>query len=600
MPKRTHPHVLRDLPHVLKTAGRTERAIIAVVAGSGLVARSARDGDADLLMVLSAGYFRNLGAGSLASLMPYANSNDLTERLLTEQILPCSEGTPVIAGVCPTDPIRPVSEVLQRFASLGVKGITNWPAMGFIDGVFGQLLKAEGVGVDAEVALLKEAKQHGLAAFGFALDADTALCFAKSGADALILDLGLTRQLDDVRERGDHIQRAIVRLQAMLAAVESSGCRPLLLCFGGPIVAPEDLDQIYRQCEIDGFAGGSVFERLPVHEAITTTVRRFKSTPIHSHASKAETGFGELIGQSRAMKDVFRIIRQVAPHDANVCIEGETGTGKELAATLLHRHSARSRGPLITLNCGAIPEPLLESELFGHEKGAFTGAHRQRMGKFELAHGGTLFLDEIGDLSPHGQVALLRAIQQREITRVGGDSTIPVDVRIISASHQSLAQLIREKKFREDLFYRLNHISIHMPSLRERMEDLRLLSDAIVERLKVQLNRKAIGLSQRFIEKLESHAWPGNIRELEHVLHQSALLEDSLVLTGRHFTPSPHSAEPSQLLKPSHADPRASGRLAETAREAIVNAHGNKSRAAAQLGISRKTLYAWLRADATP
>lgn len=596
MPKRSNSHVASDLPHILAVAGRAERAVIAAVAGSGLVARSAREGGADLLMVLSAGYFRNLGAGSLASLMPYANSNDLTERLLTEQILPCSETLPVIAGVCPTDPIRSVPEVLKTFASLGVKGITNWPAMGFIDGKFGQLLKAEGLGVDAEIELLKEVKRQGLAAFGFALDANSALQFAKVGADALILDLGLTRQLDDVVERGDHLQRAIVRLQAMLSAVQSTGTRPLLLCFGGPIVAPEDLDQIYRQCDIDGFAGGSVFERLPVQDVITSTVRRFKSTAIHSHTNRAETGFGELLGQSRAMKEVFRIIRQVAPHDANVCIEGETGTGKELAATLLHCHSARNRGPLITLNCGAIPESLLESELFGHEKGAFTGAHRQRMGKFELAHGGTLFLDEIGDLSSHGQVALLRAIQQREITRVGGDTTIPVDVRIISASHQSLAQLIREKRFREDLFYRLNHIAIHMPALRERMEDLRLLSDAVLERLKVQLNRKSVGLSQRFIEKLESHAWPGNIRELEHVLHQAALLEDSLVLTGRYFTPSPRSAE-AQALKPL-ANARTSERLAETAREAIANAHGNKSQAAAQLGISRKTLYAWLKADA--
>jgi len=261
----------------------------------------------------------------------------------------------------------------------------------------------------------------------------------------------------------------------------------------------------------------------------------------------------------------------------------------------LHRHSARSRGPLITLNCGAIPDSLLESELFGHEKGAFTGAHRQRLGKFELAHRGTLFLDEIGDLSPHGQVALLRAIQQREITRVGGDVTIPVDVRIITASHQSLPQLIREKRFREDLFYRLNHISIRMPALRERMDDLHLLSDAILARLKVQLNRKAIGLSRRFVEKLALHTWPGNVRELEHVLRQAALLEESLVLSGRHFTPQPLSAEAVPGSRPSPTDRKTSDRLGETARDAIANALGNKSRAAAQLGISRKTLYAWLR-----
>jgi len=293
------------------------------------------------------------------------------------------------------------------------------------------------------------------------------------------------------------------------------------------------------------------------------------------------------------MKEVFRLIRQIGPHDVNVCIEGETGTGKELVASLLHRHSTRSHGPFVTLNCGAIPDALLESELFGHEKGAFTGAHRLRLGKFELAHRGVLFLDEIADLSAHGQVALLRAIQQREITRVGGEVAIPVDVRILTASHQSLAQLVQAGRFRADLFYRLNHMTLRTPPLRERREDIPLLSEAILARLKVQLNRPSAGLSDRFLDKLARHAWLGNVRELEHTLRRAVLLEEASILTGKHFTPQSFLPRPAeQGLTPVKEVPTKVRN--QMARDALEQAQGNKSLAAARLGVSRKTFYAWL------
>lgn len=557
------------------------------------MARYAIEGGADLLFALSAGFFRNLGAGSLASLMPYANTNDLTERLLREQILPRCGKTPVIAGVLASDPMNPVNETLQRFQQLGVEGITNWPAVGFMDGEVRQLLEAEGLGVDAEVRLLQTAKSMGLASFGFALEVVTAGRFAEAGVDAIILDLGLTRSFPDVTQHRDQLQEAISHLQQMLEAVRRTGKRPLLLGFGGPVTTPEDFEQLLRQCELDGFAGGSVFERFPVQEVITSTVRRFKSVRTQGETRTTETRLGGLIGATPRMKEVFRLIRQVAPHDVNVCIEGETGTGKELVATLLHRYSTRSHGPFITLNCGAIPDALLESELFGHEKGAFTGAHRQRLGKFELAHHGTLFLDEIADLSPHGQVALLRAIQQGEILRVGGETAIPVDVRIVTASHQALAALVKTGAFRADLYYRLNHISIQLPPLRERPEDIGLLCEAILERLKVQLNRSAISLGPRFLEKLREHAWMGNVRELEQVLRKAALLEDTAVLTGRLFSPEAPVRSPSDPERRRAKEaPRALRK--EMAETALAEASGNKSRAAATLGISRKTFYAWL------
>ncbi|HAV64303.1 MAG TPA: hypothetical protein DCY13_18295 [Verrucomicrobiales bacterium] len=216
------------------------------------------------------------------------------------------------------------------------------------------------------------------------------------------------------------------------------------------------------------------------------------------------------------------------------------------------------------------------------------------MGKFELAHRGTLFLDEIADLSPHGQVALLRAIQQREITRVGGETTVPVDVRIISASHQSLAELVQEGRFRADLYYRLNHFAISLPPLRERQDDLQLISEAMLSRLNVQLRREKKGLSSRFIDKLSRHSWPGNVRELEHVIRQAILLEETPVLAGRFFHWEGRNRQgPRRAAESPRNVP---GEVRRQRAEAAIELHaGNKSQAAAALGISRKTLYAWLQ-----
>jgi two-component system response regulator HydG len=251
------------------------------------------------------------------------------------------------------------------------------------------------------------------------------------------------------------------------------------------------------------------------------------------------------------------------------------------------------RGPraFVTLNCGAITESLLESELFGHEKGAFTGAHRRRLGKFELAHRGTLFLDEIADLSPHAQVSLLRALQQREITRVGGEGSIPVDVRIVAASHQDLAERVAAGSFRADLYYRLNGLTMIIPPLRERPADLPLLAETTLRRLCVQWNLPARRISASFLHRMTRHAWPGNVRELQHIIGQALLLEDSRVLDGAHFRPSPPGA-PRTSSAPT--ENKSVSRRAN-AEQALRATQGNKSAAAASLGVTRKTLYTWLR-----
>lgn len=585
---------MNQLLNLLKANSARTQPVVAVVAGSGLVVRCAVEAGADLLMVLNAGLYRNLGTGSLAAFLPYGNANDQTETLLREQVLPRAQGLPIVAGVFAADETVGLETRLKRLKSLGVAGVVNWPAIGFLDGHFRELIEDEGLGTRCETQMLTLAQSMGLATFGFALTPAEVACFLAAGVDSLVLDLGLTRDIADVRQRRDQLQTAIVRLNGMLEIAERDAPGKLCLAFGGPITTPEDLEEVFRYSKIHGFAGGSVFERLPVQSVLTSTVRRFKNIAVGRGENPEDLGLGELIGRSPGMQEVFQLIRQVAPHDVNVCIEGETGTGKELVAMQLHQLSNRHSRPFITLNCGAIPESLLESELFGHEKGAFTSADRRRLGKFELAQGGTLFLDEIADLSPRGQVALLRAIQQREITRVGGDHSLAIDVRIIAASNQSLAEAVRKKRFREDLYYRLNYITIAVPPLRDRIEDLPLVAKQILVRLQIQLDRKLAGLSPGFQEKMLRHGWPGNVRELEHVLGQAALREERPILAGHYFTPMPFETN---RHEDNPADDGITSPVGRKTRvlQALEKSQGNKSRAAAMLGITRKTLYAWLR-----
>jgi DNA-binding NtrC family response regulator len=241
---------------------------------------------------------------------------------------------------------------------------------------------------------------------------------------------------------------------------------------------------------------------------------------------KGKTNFGKLIGFSDTMKRVFEIIEKVSNSDSTVVIYGESGTGKELVARAIHYNSDRRQSPLIPVNCGAIPEELLESELFGHEKGAFTGAIRNRMGRFELAQEGTIFLDEVADMSPSLQVKLLRVIQERQFERIGGVKTIEADVRIIAATNQDLEQAVIEKKFREDLFYRINVIPIHIPPLRERGADILILTDYFLKKFNESKRKSVTGLSSGVIDIFRSYPWPGNVRELENVIEMMVVMKE--------------------------------------------------------------------------
>ncbi|MDH5526764.1 MAG: sigma-54 dependent transcriptional regulator [Nitrospirota bacterium] len=263
---------------------------------------------------------------------------------------------------------------------------------------------------------------------------------------------------------------------------------------------------------------------ITVRRALEFSALKEENTALKS-SLKSKYRFVNMIGEAPATQRIFHMIERVADTDSTVLITGESGTGKELVARTIHFNSSRRERPLVAINCGAIPEHLLESELFGHEKGSFTGASATRVGRIEAAHGGTLFLDEVGEMHPSLQVKLLRALQEREFERVGGNRTIRVDVRIVAATNQNLEQMVREKKFREDLYYRLNVIPIEVPALRERTEDLPLLIRHFLERFNGDKGRKVEGFTDDAMALMAAYNWPGNIRELENLIERIVILE---------------------------------------------------------------------------
>ncbi|MBX6423063.1 sigma-54-dependent Fis family transcriptional regulator [Thermosulfurimonas sp. F29] len=305
----------------------------------------------------------------------------------------------------------------------------------------------------------------------------------------------------------------------------------------------------------------------------------------------------EIIGKSRAIREVFRLIDKVAPTESTVLILGESGTGKELVARAIHARSRRRHGPFVPVNCGAIPEELLESELFGYERGAFTGATRSKPGRFELAHGGTIFLDEIAEMSPKLQVKLLRILQERRVERLGGERAFPVDIRIIAATNRDLEREVAEGRFREDLYFRLNVIPIKLPPLRERKEDIPLLAKHFLARFCEREDLPLKKLSDGALRRLMEYHWPGNVRELENLMERLVILTEGEIIEEKDLPEHIRSASPVPICPPGKFPvdgfslPRA---LREFERELILQAleisGGVKSRAARLLGIKRTTL----------
>jgi Nif-specific regulatory protein len=297
-----------------------------------------------------------------------------------------------------------------------------------------------------------------------------------------------------------------------------------------------------------------------------------------------------IIGTSSAVRDMYALVSQVAPTDANVLITGESGTGKELVAAEIFRLSKRNDKPFLKVNCAALPESVIESELFGHEKGAFTGAISRRKGRFEMADTGTIFLDEIGELTPQIQVKLLRVLQERDFERVGGAQTIKVDVRIIAASNRNLEEDAKAGRFREDLFYRLNVFMIHLPPLRQRKSDVMLLADHFTEKYAEKNGKLIKRISSLAIELLTNYHWPGNVRELENCIERAVILSNDMVIHSYNLPPSLQSAASTDTKLTTTLDAALSRLEKEMIIEALKNNDGNMSAAARLLGITERQM----------
>ncbi len=327
-------------------------------------------------------------------------------------------------------------------------------------------------------------------------------------------------------------------LPIFLSPVRAGGRRPVGLIG----IGCEDLDHEHSQVLI--LAGSMIAQALRIEHGIRGERERLREENTHlKQELKEKYDFSHIVGNSNAMKLVYEQISQVAKSNATVLLRGESGTGKEMIANAIHYNSLRSKRPLVKINCAALPETLIESELFGHEKGAFTGADRFKKGRFELAEGGTLFLDEIGDLPMQTQIKLLRALQEREFERIGGTQTIKANIRLITATNKNLEEAIAKGEFREDLYYRLNVFSIFLPPLRERKSDILLLAEHFLEKYEAEHNKRIRRISTPAIDMLMSYHFPGNVRELENAIERAVLVCDSNVIHGHHLPPTLQTAE---------------------------------------------------------
>ncbi|HZI10760.1 MAG TPA: sigma-54 dependent transcriptional regulator [Myxococcus sp.] len=353
-------------------------------------------------------------------------------------------------------------------------------------------------------------------------------------------------------------------------------------------------------------AGAADFALKPFdREEILFSIRKALVRAQGDEARAPLRASGPFIGRSKAMGDVQALLAKAAAGTATVLVRGESGTGKELAAKAVHDGSPRKAGPFVKLHCAALPDTLLESELFGYEKGAFTGAATRKPGRVELAHGGTLFLDEIGDISPAVQVKLLRVIQERELERLGGTQTVKVDVRFVAATHQPLEELVKAGRFREDLFYRLNVVPVWLPPLRERPEDIEPLARHFLDVHAKTNGRPPFTLTEDGLAALQAQPWPGNVRQLQNFLERLVVLSDGEVVTGADVQRElarqpgivPTVSAPQSLASAPAGDPARTldSQRKDTERQALVDAlkraGDNRTLAARLLGISRRTLY---------
>jgi Nif-specific regulatory protein len=338
-----------------------------------------------------------------------------------------------------------------------------------------------------------------------------------------------------------------------------------------------------------GVVASMIAQALKVQRAVEDERRRLLAENTHLRQELRERyDFSNIIGTSGPVREMYEQVAQVAETNTTVLIRGESGTGKELIAHAIHYNSLRAKKPFVKVSCAALPESLIESELFGYEKGAFTGAQNRKKGRFELAEGGTLFLDEIGDINLGTQVKLLRVLQEREFERLGGTETTKVNVRLIAATNQDMEKTIAEGTFREDLYYRLNVFTIFVPPLRDRKADLLLLADHFVEKFSREHGKMIKRISTPAIDMLMSYHWPGNVRELENALERSVLVCDGQVIHGHHLPPSLQTAESSGTVTRVSMNDAVGAYEKDLIQDALKTTRGNRAKAARLLDTTER------------
>lgn len=431
-----------------------------------------------------------------------------------------------------------------------------------------------------------------------------ALCrtLERLGYDAEAVEDGQAG-LDRLRQGGVHILLADLKMpklsgQELLKAAKtiSPDVEVIVITGHGTV---EDAVEAMKEGAYDFIT--KPFKRVQLEKTITKAAEKqglvLQNRALQKRLDDLQTG-GHIIGRSPLMLRTLDLVNQVAPSTATVLIQGESGTGKELIANAIHHGSPRRGRPFIKVSCAALPETLLESELFGYERGAFTGATARKEGRFELADGGTLFLDEIGELSPATQAKLLRVLQEGEFERLGGTRTLKVDVRLVAATNADLATLVRDKRFREDLFYRLNVITIALPPLRERREDVPLLAHHFLRRFAERNGKGITGFTDEAMDLLEGYTWPGNVRELENVIERAVVLTRSDMISPADLPEAMMGSEQAtrHLVVPIGTPlEEVEDRLIE---ETLRYAKGDKTLAAKLLGIATRTIYRRVKGEA--
>jgi transcriptional regulator with GAF, ATPase, and Fis domain len=354
--------------------------------------------------------------------------------------------------------------------------------------------------------------------------------------------------------------------------------------FGAIYVGNDSVKSLFDEQSLELLTLFAAQASLLVQNALHINALTLETAGLKSELEKSR--YGELIGACEGMREVFKKIDKVARADISVLVTGETGTGKELIAREVHKRSPRARGPFVVINCGAIPENLLESELFGHVKGAFTGAVVTRPGRFQAANGGTLFLDEIGEMPLHLQVKLLRALQERQVTKIGDNKAENVDIRVVAATHRNLDQMVRDGTFREDLYYRLNVVQLHLPPLRERGEDVVVIANFLLNKYTDEYGKKLKGFSPKAISAIRKYAWPGNVRQLENRLKRGIVLVEGKELRPEDLDISMEDLE--DILPLSDALERFRKRYID---EALERNGGNRTKTARELGVDPRTIF---------